>query len=443
VIRFYKGLIFISKDESEIINKINPKKYKDEFVSFPSEIVLNLPEKIKEVEGLEFLPNPNPLGFPDIRDYQKKAFEMWSIDGNFKGTIVMPTGTGKTFLAIYCICHLKLPTLCVVPTLALVDQWVQKLNLFFDEVGEWTGRAKNLKPITVATYDSASISAEFLGNKFAFLVFDEVHHLPSENYRKIAQMSVAWNRLGLTATLEREDGLHKLIPELVGSFIYKVNIKDVRNFIADWHIVQLNTKMTKEDVIKYSALMKKYRDFCTSLGLNPGEKETFLRVLRLSFRDPIAREAVSSLREAKKLAMNYEGKINVVREILKKHKGEKILIFTDSQQMAYKISETFLIPAITSEISTEERSFYLKAFSEGKITAIVSAHVLDEGIDVPEASVAVIVSGSGSPREFVQRLGRILRPSKPKALMYEIISSATSEYSTSKRRKQALYEENL
>jgi superfamily II DNA or RNA helicase len=441
VLRFYKGLIFISKDEQEIIQKINPKKYKDEFIALPSQIVLNFPEKIKNIQNLELLPEPQTSKFPEIRDYQKKAFKMWSVDGNSKGTIVMPTGTGKTFLAIYCICYLKLPTLCVTPTLALVDQWIQKLKSFFEEVGEWTGRAKILKPITVATYDSASISAEFLGNKFAFLVFDEVHHLPAENYRKIAQMSVAWNRLGLTATLEREDGLHSLIPELVGNFIHKVNIQDVRNFIADWQIVQVNIKIPKEDFIKYSTLMKKYRDFCVSLGLNPGEKETFLRVLRLSFKDPLAREAISSLREAKKLAMNYDGKINLVRQILKKHKGERILIFTDSQQMAYKISETFLIPAITSEISTEERNFYLKAFSEGKITALVSAHVLDEGIDVPEASVAVIVSGSGSPREFIQRLGRILRPSKPKALMYEIISSATSEHSTSKRRKEALYEE--
>jgi len=286
VLRFYKGLIFISKDEQEIIQKINPKKYKDEFIALPSQIVLNFPEKIKNIQNLELLPEPQNSKSPEIRDYQKKAFKMWSGDGNCKGTIVMPTGTGKTFLAIYCICYLKLPTLCVTPTLALVDQWIQKLKSFFEEVGEWTGRAKILKPVTVSTYDSASISAEFLGNKFAFLIFDEVHHLPAENYRKIAQMSIAWNRLGLTATLERQDGLHTLIPELVGNFIYKVNIQDVRNFIADWQIIQLNIKMAKEDFIKYSTLMKKYRDFCISLGLNPGEKETFLASSQNVFQRP-------------------------------------------------------------------------------------------------------------------------------------------------------------
>ncbi len=333
-----------------------------------------------------------------------------------------------------------MPTIFVVPTLSLVDQWLEKLSQFFceEDVGEWTGRKKKLLPITVATYDSAYISAEYLGDKFGMIVFDEVHHLPSESYRKIAEMSLAPFRLGLTATPEREDGLHRLLNELVGDFSKKIRHEEVKKgkFIADWEVREVRVRMSEEKLREYRKLMDKWKNFCLKKGVNPGSKRAFFEVLSLSFRSAEAREALLSLRKAKKLAFNTDEKIEKVREILMKHKGEKIIIFTDTQEMAYRISSEFFVPVITSEISGEERKRYLDDFSEGRKKVIVSAHVLDEGVDVPDASVAVIVSGSGSSREFVQRLGRVLRPSKPRALLYEIISVGTSEKFSSERRKK-------
>ncbi|WP_239233766.1 DEAD/DEAH box helicase family protein [Thermococcus chitonophagus] len=145
----------------------------------------------------------------ELRDYQVEAVEKWMKEK--KGIIVLPTGSGKTIIAMEIIRRLSLSTLVVVPTLALLEQWKERLSIF-GEVGEFSGKKKELKPITVTTYDSAYINAEILGDKFFLIVFDECHHLPSEAYRNIAQMSAAPYRLGLTAFPERADNLHTLLP---------------------------------------------------------------------------------------------------------------------------------------------------------------------------------------------------------------------------------------
>lgn len=453
---FKSGLVFF--DEGELPEGIRrfSKQHKNYFVVFPYIYISFLRRKIVSVESpkmlkekfflhLQFISN-SLLGQPRIqrkvqlRDYQREVISDWVLSGKGGGVIVMPTGTGKTFVGIYASQLIVMPTLFVVPTLSLVDQWLGKLSQFFceEDVGEWTGRRKKLLPITVATYDSAYISAEYLGDKFGMIVFDEVHHLPSESYRKIAEMSLAPFRLGLTATPEREDGLHRLLNELMGEFSKKVKHEQIkkRKFIADWEVREVRVKMSEEKLREYRKLMDKWKSFCLKRRINPGSKRAFFEVLSLSFRSAEAREALLSLRKAKKLAFNTDEKIEKVREILMKHRGEKIIIFTDTQEMAYRISSEFFVPVITSEISGEERKRYLDDFSEGRKKVIVSAHVLDEGVDVPDASVAVIVSGSGSSREFIQRLGRVLRPSKPRALLYEIISVGTSERFSSERRKK-------
>lgn len=454
--RFKSGLIFF--EETELPDEIREfsKRYKSYFVVFPYVYINFLRRKIKTVGIADELKKEFFLNLPfisdsllehprvqrevQLRDYQKNAVSDWISSGKGGGVIVMPTGTGKTFVGIYAVQLLLTPTLFVVPTLSLVDQWIEKLSHFFyeEDVGEWTGRKKKLLPITVSTYDSAYISAEYLGDKFGMVVFDEAHHLPSESYRKIAEMSIAPFRLGLTATPEREDGLHRLLGELVGDFSKKIKHQDIKKgrFIADWEVREIRIRMSEEKIREYRNLMDKWKNFCLKKGMNPGSKHTFFEVLSLSFRSKEAREALLSLRKAKRIAFNTDEKIEKLREILMKHRGEKIIIFTDTQEMAYRISAEFFVPAITAEISGEERRKYLDDFSEGRKKVIVSAHVLDEGVDVPDASVAVIVSGSGSSREFIQRLGRVLRPSKPRAIMYEIISAGTSEKFSSERRKR-------
>ncbi len=409
------------------------------YVMFPCDFVSVFGIDDISVDCVEYLDSPEVGAEPSLREYQSEAFRAW-YGGGGRGVIIMPTGAGKTVLGIYAICKLRKPTLVVATTLTLVQQWIDRLRHYVKDVGEWTGRKKELKAVTVATYDSASLSAEYLGNKFDFLVFDEVHHLPAEGYRKIAEMSIARYRMGLTATLEREDNLHLKIDYLLGEFKYEIGVKDIEDYLASWEIREVRVAMSPDNMRIYRDLMRLWRDFCLRMGFEPGRKTTFFQVLRRSFSDPRAREAILANRNAKKLAQNTIEKIGAIRKILEKHKGEKILIFTDTQDFAYRISEEFLIPAITSEISGDERREYIDGFSSGKYPVLVSAHVLDEGVDVPDASVAIIVSGTSSSREFVQRLGRILRPKKKGAVLYEIISAGTSEKFSSRKRKSKVIE---
>ena len=140
--------------------------------------------------------------------------------------------------------------------------------------------------------------------------------------------------------------------------------------------------------------------------------------------------------EARRLPFNAEAKLERLRELLARHRRDRIIIFTDSNELVRKISTLFLIPEITYKTPKEERKKIMAMFREGTINAIVTSHVLEEGGDVPEANVAVIISGTGSRREFVQRLGRVLRPKNSKrAVLYEIVTKGTGEVYVSRRRK--------
>ena len=371
----------------------------------------------------------------ELRDYQAEAVKRW-MTGK-RGVVVLPTGAGKTYVALDVIRRLSVSTLIVVPTLALVDQWKEKLILFGD-VGEFTGRRKELKPITVTTYDSAYVNAEFLGDKFLLLVFDEVHHLPAEAYRQIAEMSIAPYRLGLTAVYEREDGLHALLPDLVGGVVYELKPKDLAGkHLANYVVERIKVPLTEKEKELYDLKAKKFKEYIVSRRLKLENVEDFRQLVMMTGLDREAYEALKSWEEARRIAFNSKNKLKVLKELLEKHKGDKIIIFTRYNDLVYSISRIFLIPAITHKTDAKERKYILDGFKKGKFKAIVSSQVLDEGIDVPDANVAIIVSGTGSSREFIQRLGRILRPSKGKdtAILYELISKDTGEVKVSRRRR--------
>jgi len=371
----------------------------------------------------------------ELRDYQAEAVKRW-MTGK-RGVVVLPTGAGKTYVALDVIRRLSVSTLIVVPTLALVDQWKEKLILF-GEVGEFTGRRKELKPITVTTYDSAYVNAEFLGDKFLLLVFDEVHHLPAEAYRQIAEMSIAPYRLGLTAVYEREDGLHALLPDLVGGVVYELKPKDLAGkHLANYVVERIKVPLTEKEKELYDLKAKKFKEYIVSRRLKLENVEDFRQLVMMTGLDREAYEALKSWEEARRIAFNSKNKLKVLKELLEKHKGDKIIIFTRYNDLVYSISRIFLIPAITHKTDAKERKYILDGFKKGKFKAIVSSQVLDEGIDVPDANVAIIVSGTGSSREFIQRLGRILRPSKGKdtAILYELISKDTGEVKVSRRRR--------
>jgi superfamily II DNA or RNA helicase len=390
-----------------------------------------------EDKVLDPLPCPN-YGRPRVRlrGYQRQALEAWHGGGNW-GTIVLPTGAGKTFVAIKAISELNESTLVVVPTLELMEQWAARLKEELGvEVGIYGGGSHELKALTVATYDSAYLRAEELGNRYPFLVFDEVHHLPAPSYSAIAELFASPYRMGLTATYDREDGLHKALPRLVGGKLFELEIHDLAGkHLANYDLRIINTDLTPEEKKEYVRCHDIYRRYLQRRGISLRTPADFQRFVMLSGRDPKAREALLARHQARVVALNSKAKIEALRTLLREHLGDRMLIFTEHNKLVQRISKIFLLPAITHRTPKEERKHNLACFREGVYRVIVTSKVLDEGIDVPEANVGVILSGTGSTREYRQRLGRLLRKKNgKKAVLYEIVSRNTSEVMTSKRR---------
>ena len=381
---------------------------------------------------LDLISSPYLTSNIKLRPYQKEAVERWLLQR--KGIIVLPTGSGKTMVAIKIIEEINASTFIVVPTLNLVSQWKEKLEKAFGiEIGEYTGQKKDLKPITVSTYNSAYINAENLGNKFMLLIFDEVHHLPAEGYKQIAEMFASPYRLGLTATYEREDGLHEELNRLIGGKVYERKVEHLAGkYLADYEMIRISVDLTEEERKEYEKYYSIFRDYIK--GIEMRSPKDFEKIVMLSGRDKRARKAILARNKAEKIAYNSINKIEKIRELL--NRDNRTIIFTRYNDMVYEISRKFLIPCITYRTSEEERHEILQKFKESVYPAIVSSQVLDEGIDVPEANVGIIVSGTGSSREFIQRLGRLLRPREgKKAVLYELITKGTKEVRTSYRRK--------
>jgi len=375
-----------------------------------------------------------------LKEYQEEALEAWLLNDK-KGIVVLPTGTGKTFVGLAAISNVRAPTLIVVPTLELMDQWYWRVKEFFDvSIGRFGGGYKEIEYITIITYDSAYINAEQIGNKFELMIFDEVHHLPSEGFRQIALLSASPYRLGLTATPEREDGLHDLLPSLVGDIVYRRSVIEMKGkYLAPFEIVRYYVDLNDEERKRYEELRKKFKKFFDELGIKLDSLEDFYQMILKSGKDRKAREALIAWNEARKLALNASNKLNVLERILEKHKGERILIFTEYNSFARLISKKYLIPEVTYRTPEKERIITMERFRKGIYNVLVSSKVLEEGIDVPSANVGIILSGSGSKREFIQRLGRILRPMKDKnAILYEIVTRNTSEVNVSYRRRREL-----
>jgi superfamily II DNA or RNA helicase len=377
---------------------------------------------------------------PRLRDYQAEALVSWG-ENEKLGVVVLPTGSGKTLVGIRAIAGCNTPALILVPTLDLLAQWKKQLKEAFSmEIGQLGGGEKKILPLTVSTYDSAYIHAETLGNRFGLLVFDEIHHLPAAGYRSIAEFSAAPYRLGLTATYEREDELHSDLNRLVGGKVYEKQVSELTGgHLSPYRIERIATTLTAKERKEYEQQYSVFLDYLKKTGMIMKSPQDFQKLVMKSGRDPKARKALLARNKARDLAFNSSSKIDKLREILEIHKGDRVFIFTEHNRLVHKISREFLIPAITYRTPSKERNSILERFREGKYRAVVTSKVLDEGIDVPEANIGVIASGTGSKREYIQRLGRILRKKEGKeAVLYEIIAEETTETGTAKRRKQAV-----
>ncbi len=389
---------------------------------------------------LNLIPCPELQSRIKLRDYQKQALDAW-VANDKRGIIVLPTGSGKTLVGINAISLLNTPTIVIAPTLDLVDQWRSRLKEELNvDVGILGGGEKEIKAITVSTYDSAYIHADRLGNRFGLIIFDEVHHLPAEGYRNIAEMFAAPFRMGLTATFEREDGLHTELNRLVGGKVFEKRVTDlVGEHLSPFRLEKIVVELTEEEKRNYTKNQKMFSDYLVRCNLTIRNLGDFQKLVMRSGRDPEARKALLGRNKARDISYNSTSKIEKLSEILKRHKDGKIFIFTEHNKLVHRISRDFLIPSITYRTTNKERSETLDRFRSGVYRAVVTSKVLDEGIDVPDADVGIILSGTGSGRAFIQRLGRILRKKEGKeAVLYEIVSAETGEVNTSRRRKRSL-----
>ncbi|MCL1977258.1 MAG: DEAD/DEAH box helicase family protein [Candidatus Bathyarchaeota archaeon] len=389
------------------------------------DVVSNLPA----LEQLE--------GSIELRAYQNKALDRW-LAADKRGVLVLPTAAGKTFIALKAIDLLKIQTLIVVPTLDLLDQWKKRVRDCLNvEAGVIGGGENIVRMVTISTYDSAYSQAAHLGNKFMLLIFDEVHHLASPGYMQIAEMYAAPYRMGLTATYERSDQRHNLLPLLVGDPVYSVSIEELTagKHLSDYTYEKIAVELTKQEQQTYEENMAIFKNYLVGRRIVLKSAFDFQRFIMTTGRDPHAREALLARNKALKTAVNSEAKLDLLAEKLETHRNEKVLIFTLYNDLVYTISRRFLIPAVTYQTPREERREILANFGNGTYKVIVTSQVLDEGVDVPDASVGIVLGGTGSRREFVQRLGRLLRKKDGKtAKLVEIISKETVEVNISRRR---------
>jgi superfamily II DNA or RNA helicase len=374
----------------------------------------------------------------DLRAYQREALDAWR-DADDRGVLELPTGAGKTVIAIRAIVELGVPALVVVPTVDLLDQWQREFEAEFDvPVGRFGGGEQRREAITVSTYDSAYLKAEDVGDAFEFVVFDEVHHLGGEGYRDVARLLAAPARLGLTATFERPDGAHETVADLIGDRVYALDADDLAgDHLAPYDIRRIEVELTPDERKRYDEKQGTFVEYVRDAGITFSSGSDYLELVKRSGNDPAAREALLAKQDAREIMMNASRKRDRLESILDRHREDRVIVFTAHTDLVYRLSERFLLPAITAETGAKERREILERFREGTYGRVVAANVLDEGVDVPDANVAVILSGSGSEREFTQRLGRVLRPKADggRAILYEVVSAETAEERVASRRR--------
>lgn len=396
----------------------------------------NFIDEAKEFGPVELVPSVEMEPYP----HQSEALMAWKLAGR-QGVVVLPTAAGKTYLAQLAMQATPRSTLIVVPTLDLMHQWYAHLMAAFPdaEIGLLGGGSRDRTAILVATYDSAAIHAEALGNRYALLIFDECHHLPTEFYRVIAEYAIAPYRLGLTATPDRSDGKHTDLNSLIGPTVFHKTPEELAGLaLAQHEVIPIKVNLSSHERDRYNELIKIRNDFLKTEKIHLGSLDGWQHFVKVSARSPAGRRAMLAHREAREIALCTDGKLRVLANIMAQHYPERTLIFTADNATVYRISQEFLIPAITYQTPVKERHEILTKFREGEYKTLVASHVLNEGVDVPAASIAIILSGTGSPREYIQRLGRILRKGEDKnkrALLYEVITENTSEENTSERRR--------
>ena len=243
----------------------------------------------------------------------------------------------------------------------------------------------------------------------------------------------------MTATPERTDGKHSDLNTLIGPEIYRKTAEELAGgALANHEIVQIKVKLSKQERDQYTELIKTRNEFLRESNISLGSIKGWQLFVQASCRSPAGRRAMLAHRQAKDIALGTGGKLRILADLLAQHHPERTLIFTADNATVYRISQEFLIPALTHQTPVKERHEILTRFKAGEYKALVASHVLNEGVDVPDAKVAILLSGTGSQREYIQRLGRVLRRGTDRdkvAILYEVIAEDTAEEGTSQRRR--------
>ena len=351
-----------------------------------------------------------------IRDYQTQAVDKFWQGGS--GVVVLPCGAGKTIVGAAAMAVAKTNTLILVTNTVSARQWkaelLKRTTLTEDEIGEYSGSVKEIKPITIATYQilTTKRKSEYAhlsllnANDWGLIVYDEVHLLPAPIFKMTADLQ-ARRRLGLTATLVREDGKEGDVFSLIGP----------KRFDAPWKEIEA------QGYIAPAA--------CFEIRIDLPEEE------RLNY-------AMANQEDRYRIAATSPMKIDVIKKLLAKHAGEPTLIIGQYLDQIHTIADALDMPMITGETPVDERERLFELFRTGAITALVVSKVANFSIDLPEASVAIQISGSyGSRQEEAQRLGRLLRPKVDgrTASFYTLISRDTVDQDFAQNRQRFLAEQ--
>ena len=355
------------------------------------------------------------------RNYQNDAVNALLGDGKNGtgyGTIVLPCGSGKTVAGILAMAALNTRTLILCPNVTAVHQWIRELldktYLTENEIGEYSGEKKDMKPVTVCTYQIVTWRPDtdsdyprfslFRDGGWGFIIYDEVHMLPAPVFRITAELQ-AIHRLGLTATLVREDGREDEVFSLVGPKRYDTPWSDLeaQGYIAKAYCHEVRLPLPEEKEIEY---------------------------------------AIAKKREKYRIAALNPLKMDAARKIIAKHQGESILIIGQYLEQLDDFQKAFGYPIITGSTPSKKRDELYAEFREGKVKVLIVSKVANSAIDLPDASVAIQVSGTfGSRQEEAQRLGRILRPKERDSHFYTLITEYTEEEEFAQNRQKFLSEQ--
>ena len=371
--------------------------------------------------ALKLLPARNSGGDFGLRPYQLDALSAFvggGLPGSGYGVVVLPCGAGKTIVGMAAMAAIGRKTLIVTTNVAAVHQWIDELldktDIAREDVGEYTGGEKTVRPVTVATYQILTWRPDkesdfphfglFRREKWGLIIYDEVHLLPAPVFRVVAEIQ-AVKRLGLTATLVREDGREDDVFSLIGPKRYDVPWKDLerKGFIAEAYCREIR------------------------IPLPPQEELTY---------------AVAEPREKHRLSAENTAKYEAVRELVENHSEEPVMVIGQFLDQLHRIAKELGAPIITGKTPNPEREKIYADFRHGVVRVIVVSKVANFAIDLPDASVAIQVSGSfGSRQEEAQRLGRILRPKARNSYFYSLVSRYTVEEEFAANRRKFLTEQ--